>query len=576
MDGNTIQLRISLVSQAGPVDFYLRGLPAPVASCAVKSGEKSCATSPFSASGWYWNPDGVAQPNRVLSASSSGETLKGELSVEVRPRPVVMAHGFASSWETWGKYLGPQGFLASLGLQGFAVGDGQAPGVMNTGSFENLPERTNSIGQNAAILGEYIKGVQAKTGAEKVDLVVHSMGGMISRFYIDRIMPNQDVAQIIFLGTPQAGSACVAPVAALGFALPASLEIQPAYMEKIFNQQIFRRHGVPFYAVAGTRLIEVVSSPCAQIPSDMVVALGSANAIPLGDVQKIPLIHSDLTENTDVFENYVKKHLQTPPGGFPFEADPAPGSVAQIPMQFTKIYTGHLAPGESKDITIQIDPNVGVASFGLFDSSHSLNIVVRGASGKEITLDEKTGFMQVSDPTLLLYLGYGFNNPKPGAWLVTLQTTALTPAEGSDYALHAQFVGGATLEATTNVTIPAPDEPVILQARLKTAGQAAAIDIVEAILRKPDGSTETVQLAPNGDVYSLTYLPKMTGIYGAEVNVTGKTADGLLIDRAAFLTFEVQPRKAEIQDARWSIALITALAILLALVIVIMLRRRKH
>jgi hypothetical protein len=363
-------------------------------------------------------------------------------------------------------------------------------------------------------------------------------------------------------------------VAALGFALPASLEIQPAYMENIFNQQIFRRHGVPFYAVAGTRLVEVVSSPCASIPSDMVVALGSANAIPLGDVQKIPLIHSDLTQSAEVFAQYVRGHLQTPPGGFPVEADPAPGSVAQIPVQFTKIYIGHLAPGESKEITIQIDPNVGVASFGLYDSSHSLNVVVHGASGKEITLDEKTGLIKVDDPALLLYLGYGFKNPKPGAWLVTLQTTALTPAAGSDYALHAQFIGGATLEATTNVTIPAPDEPVTLKAQLKAGSLPLTITSAQAVLRKPDGSAETVQLAATGDVFSAVYQPQLTGIYSVEVDVTGQTAEGVAIDRAAFLTFEVQPRETEIRDTRWTVALV-ALAILLVLVILILLRRRK-
>ena len=49
-------------------------------------------------------------------------------------RPVVMVHGFNATWQAWEPYLGPEGYLASVGLQGFAVGDGQAPGVMETGT----------------------------------------------------------------------------------------------------------------------------------------------------------------------------------------------------------------------------------------------------------------------------------------------------------------------------------------------------------------------------------------------------------------------------------------------------------
>jgi hypothetical protein len=74
------------------------------------------------------------------------------------------------------------------GWKGFAVGDGQVPGAMTTGEFTNPAIRTNTIAQNAEILGQYISNVRKQTGADMVDLVVHSMGGMISRYYIDRVM----------------------------------------------------------------------------------------------------------------------------------------------------------------------------------------------------------------------------------------------------------------------------------------------------------------------------------------------------------------------------------------------------
>jgi len=115
------------------------------------------------------------------------------------------------------KYLGSQGYLATIGLHGYAVGDEQVQGVMKTGSLSDPAARTNTIAENAVILGQYIDNVQSATGAEKVDLVVHSMGGMISRYYIDRIMTDVDLAQLIILGTPMAGQIAQVCLPRLGF-----------------------------------------------------------------------------------------------------------------------------------------------------------------------------------------------------------------------------------------------------------------------------------------------------------------------------------------------------------------------
>ncbi len=208
VDGNRIQLRLKLNSAADTetkIVFTSPSLTKPVAECAIQAGSDSCETNPFFALGWYWDPDGSAKPERTITASINGTQAQGSLSVSIKPRPVVMVHGFNANYKTWTAYLGPQGFLAGLGLQGFAVGDGQVPGVMKTGSVTDPFKRTNTIAQNAAILGEYIDHVQQATGAEKVDLLVHSMGGMISRYYIDRLMTEDNVAQLIILGTPMGG-----------------------------------------------------------------------------------------------------------------------------------------------------------------------------------------------------------------------------------------------------------------------------------------------------------------------------------------------------------------------------------
>ncbi|RPJ26516.1 MAG: alpha/beta fold hydrolase, partial [Chloroflexi bacterium] len=448
VDGNRVQLRMEwpgAVDAETKIEFISPGLTKPLAECVIRAGEDACETPPFPALGWYWNLDGSATPQRTITTTMQAVGSVGGLTVSVAPRPVVMVHGFNSSYKAWATYLGPQGYLAELGLQGFAVGDGQVPGVMNTGSATEPFQRTNTVAQNAAILGEYIDHVQEATGAEKVDLLVHSMGGMISRYYIDRVMTKDNVAQMIILGSPMAGSACSILPAALGLMLPATLEIQPSYMVGIFNQQIIHRKGVPFYALAGTKLLEEVASPCTPVPSDVVVTLDSVKAIPM-PVEEIALLHTELNTSREVFEGFVTRRLKTQPGEFEIASDPPPGSNAPSSQQFSRVYTGHLDPGETQDVVINIDPNVTVANFALFDTTRSLTIFVTGASGQRLELDAvENGIIRVDDPSTMIYLGYGFKQPRPGRWAVTLQTSSSTPVSGADFAIAAQFNGGALL-----------------------------------------------------------------------------------------------------------------------------------
>jgi pimeloyl-ACP methyl ester carboxylesterase len=575
-DGDNISLKIETADPFSgeiQVDFLLSGVDTPIASCRILVIGGSCESAPFSALGWYWNPDGTPSPQRTISARLDGQQVVGSLTVTVVPRPVVMVHGFNADYHSWDNYLGPQGYLATLGLKGYAVGDGQVAGVMNTGSLSDPTARTNTIAENAAILNEYIANVQKVTGAQKVDLLVHSMGGMIARYYLDRVMKDVNVSQLIILGTPMAGSACANLPAALGVLLPATLEIQPDYMTNIFNPQIVHRHGVPFHALAGTKLQDAVASPCTPVPSDLVVTEDSVKAIPM-PVQEIDLLHMDLNTSPRVFDEFVKPLLQTPPGAFEPSEDLPARPASAVSQQFTKIYTGHLNPGATQDVVINIDPNVAVATFSLYDTTRSLDVSVTGASGNTITLDtEKNGLIKVEDPSTLVYLGYGFKQPKPGKWVVTLLTTDTTPPTGADYAIMAVFDGGATLTAQTDKTVPAINEAVQVSANLTDAGQPVPLQSAQTVLRKPDGSAETTPMTINGNTATLEITPKASGIYGIEVDVTAQTADGASIDRAAFLSFEIPPMEEQITITR---ILVGAGILLLVFVVAFFLLRARR
>jgi hypothetical protein len=411
---------------------------------------------------------------------------------------------------------------------------------LDTGVITNPTGHTNTLAQNAEILGEYIGGVKQKTGAEMVDLVVHSMGGMISRYYIDRVMQDRDVAQLIMLGSPMGGSDCSVLPAALGFYLPASIEIRESYMRGVFNQQITHRKGIEFYDLGGTAINEAFKSPCTDVPNDTVVSFDSINAILLQS-SKEDVIHSELTLSQTAFDQFVKPLLQKPAGSFISEPDPVPAAPAESPLDFTRVYTGHVDPGGSTELTINIEPGVSVASFALYDISRSVDTIVRGASGNIIELSpENNGFIRVEDPSTMLYLGYGFENPKPGPWKVTVQATDSTPAGGTDFAISIYFVGGAKLASDSSTLIPQLNQPVQLEANVSLNGQPLEITQAQAVIRDPEGRVETIDF-PAGQTVSAVWTPREAGTHSVDVVVTALAPDGSSIERTDFLAIEVQP-----------------------------------
>lgn len=60
--------------------------------------------------------------------------------------------------------------------------------------------------ETALLLKDKIDEVKAICGCEKVDLVAHSMGGLVARQYIQSDAYEDDVDQLIFIGTPHLGA----------------------------------------------------------------------------------------------------------------------------------------------------------------------------------------------------------------------------------------------------------------------------------------------------------------------------------------------------------------------------------
>ncbi|MEU1347430.1 alpha/beta fold hydrolase [Streptomyces sp. NPDC005795] len=71
---------------------------------------------------------------------------------------------------------------------------------------------TCDIRTAAELLGRHVEEICARTGHREIDIVGHSLGGLIARYYVQRLGGDQRVRTLVTLGTPHGGTA-VAPLA---------------------------------------------------------------------------------------------------------------------------------------------------------------------------------------------------------------------------------------------------------------------------------------------------------------------------------------------------------------------------
>lgn len=213
VDGNTVKVDMLIENRwkkdvTAPIELWDTKYKRPLEP---EKGQQNPVTETFMAGAqkkvtFLWRTDGVAwegaQP--VLGRDIDILTPYGgaTFSVFTQPRPALLVHGWNSSAATWDSW---PGFVGST-RDGWYV---KAVVGMDTD-----PQTGRSIQQNAQYVARAIQAARTATGAVHVDLVVHSMGGLISRWYIGNLMggPEADgrplVRSLTMFGTPHLGSDC--------------------------------------------------------------------------------------------------------------------------------------------------------------------------------------------------------------------------------------------------------------------------------------------------------------------------------------------------------------------------------
>lgn len=103
---------------------------------------------------------------------------------EDHPNPVVLIHGtWENAYDNWAA-LAPE--LKADGYCVFAANHGAANLLNKGGALSVLPNTfgTGDIAASAGEIATFVDQVRNATGAEKVDLVGHSQGGLLARQYL--------------------------------------------------------------------------------------------------------------------------------------------------------------------------------------------------------------------------------------------------------------------------------------------------------------------------------------------------------------------------------------------------------
>ena len=136
-------------------------------------------------------PSGIAQERREPLPERPSPEDATQLPTEAKP-PVVLLHGFIDNRSV---FVLLRRSLAQHGHR-------QVESL-------NYSPLTCDIRTAAELLGRHIEEICERTGSREVDIVGHSLGGLIARYYVQRLGGDLRVRTLVTLGTPHSGTAVV-------------------------------------------------------------------------------------------------------------------------------------------------------------------------------------------------------------------------------------------------------------------------------------------------------------------------------------------------------------------------------
>jgi pimeloyl-ACP methyl ester carboxylesterase len=386
-------------------------LPNGDLSVTVPPGESKDVEMIWDSSGYAWFDDGrprLVQRIRAELEEAGKKTDEMTKNLKVAPKPVVLVHGLWSNWHAWESWQNIFTTSHSYDWKAFAIGEKREHGEMNTGGSFLSTTPTKSIEQNARVMQAYVRYAREDRNAWHIDVVAHSMGGLISRYYIHNVMDNDGVGKpedgrpaithLVMLGTPNQGSPCAdvmnTAFEVLGKDVEAMRQLTTESVRK-FNGLVFNRKGVKFSGLAGNPL----PNTCKQLEwNDGVVTVPSAK-YNITDTAETKSLHTDMTGTSD-FSSFVKPRLAIGPKG---NHKPEPPNIGG------GVATNNVSPAQG---FYPFDPATLIASTGLTGGmfaqpfAKSVNVAPHQSAEVEIPVEPASDFGMtfMADPKISVTL----------------------------------------------------------------------------------------------------------------------------------------------------------------------------
>jgi pimeloyl-ACP methyl ester carboxylesterase len=194
--------------------------------------------------------------------------------------PVLIIHGF----------LGTRGSMFMLERR--LVEDGFVVVSFNLGTLN-----TRDIRRSAFLIHRKIERILAQTPSQRIDVIGHSMGGLIGLYYVKKLGGHTRVRKLIMMGTPLRGTwAALMGVMTLGLWSTSSWQLLPRsrFLDELAQGPM--PSGVEVHTIAAAR-DWVVPLPTTRLTG------ATATTVPLG--------HSSLVVSEEVYRRVV--HTLRPP-----------------------------------------------------------------------------------------------------------------------------------------------------------------------------------------------------------------------------------------------------------------------
>ena len=188
--------------------------------------------------------------------------------------PVLIIHGF----------LGTRGSMYMLERR--LVADGFVCVSFNLGTLN-----VRDIRRSAFLIHRKIERILAQTPSQKIDIIGHSMGGLIGLYYVKKLGGHTRVRKLILMGTPLRGTwAALVGVLTLGFFSTSSWQLLPRsrFLDELAQGPI-------------PPSVEVSTIAAAR---DWVVPLATTR-MPGINAMTVPLGHSSLVVSEEVYRRVV-------------------------------------------------------------------------------------------------------------------------------------------------------------------------------------------------------------------------------------------------------------------------------